>query len=432
MYAWQGIKALGNYEGAENMMSQPVTNATPSSGHDTKATDLLRARNDACIINTYGSRKIGMSHGAGTKIWDIEGNEYLDFFAGIAVCNLGHCHPAVTEAIAEQAARLVHVSNLYYLEPQVHLAELLTENSFADKWFFCNSGAEANETALKIARRYWTEQGENKPEIITATASFHGRTMGAITATGQPKFHEGFAPLLPGFHYVTFNDIGALEAAITPTVGAVLLEPIQGEGGIRVPDEGYWKAVRDLCDKHNILLILDEVQTGLGRTGTLFAHEDYGVTPDIMTLAKALGNGVPIGAMGCTEEVAKGFSPGSHGCTFGGNPLSTTAAVATLQTLLAPGFMGRAAEGGAYLRAKLEEIAAKCDSAIEVRGKGLMLAVEFNQPTAPLLGAMAHAGLICGPAGPNVLRLLPPLIVTHAEIDQAVTILANCLEELQW
>ena len=392
----------------------------------------IRALNDEHVINTYGARKLALSRGDGMALWDAEGKEYLDFFAGIAVCNLGHCHPAVTQAIQEQAAKLLHVSNLYYIEPQVRLAQLLSKHSFADKWFFCNGGAEANEAAIKLARRYWAQKGSPKPHIIVAEQSFHGRTLATVTATGQPKYHQGFEPLVEGFSYVPFNDIAAIEAAIRPEVGALMLEAIQGEGGVRMPDEGYWKQVRKLCDDKDILLILDEVQTGLGRTGTLFAHQGYGFTPDIMTLAKGLANGIPIGAMGCTGEAASGFSVGSHACTFGGNPLSTAAAVATLTALTEPGFIDGAAETGAFFTEKLAAIVEKCGAAIEVRGKGLMLGVEFKEPVAPLVQMMIDAGILCGPAGPNVLRFLPPLIVTKEQVEKAIAILSACLGELGW
>jgi len=395
-------------------------------------TDEIKALNDAHIINTYGARKVALSRGEGMRLWDAEGKEYLDFFAGIAVCNLGHCHPEVTQAICDQARKLVHVSNLYYIEAQTLLASALSKSCFAEKWFFCNGGAEANEAAIKLARRYWHKQGTPKPAIVTAHQSFHGRTLATVTATGQPKYHDGFQPMMPGFHYVPYNDIGALEAAITPEVGAVLLEPIQGEGGVRVPSAEYWHQVRRLCDDKNVLLILDEVQTGLGRTGTLFAHQGYGITPDIMTLAKGLGNGVPIGAMGCTERVSSGFEPGSHACTFGGNPLSAAAAVATIRALTAPGFLEKAAESGAYLFERLAEIARDFESVVEVRGKGLMAGIEFNQPVAPLVGNLIEAGIICGPAGPNVLRFLPPLIVEKEHIDRMVSLLKACLGELKW
>ena len=370
--------------------------------------------------------------GEGARLWDAEGREYLDFFAGIAVCNLGHCHPKVTEAICRQAQTLVHVSNLYYIEPQVKLAALLVRHSFADKWFFCNSGTEANEAAIKLSRRYWAAQGTPKPEIISAEQSFHGRTMGALSATGQSRFHLGFEPLLPGFHYVPYNDIRALDSAITDNVGLVLLEPIQGEGGIHVPDPGYLSAVRRLCNERNVLLAFDEVQVGLGRTGRLFAHEHDGVTPDIMTLAKGLGNGVPIGALGCTDAVAEGFAPGAHACTFGGNPLSAAAALATMEVLTEPGFIEQAAETGVYFLGMLAALAEDHSAIIQVRGRGLILGVEFDRPVAPLIGALLDAGIVCGPAGPNVLRFLPPLVIGKEEVDCAMAALEACLEELGW
>jgi predicted acetylornithine/succinylornithine family transaminase len=383
-------------------------------------TQQIKSLNERCVINTYGSRKLALVRGEGPWLWDAEGKKYLDFFAGIAVVNLGHCHPEVTEAICEQARKLVHVSNLYYIEPQVELAELLCKNSFAEKWFFCNGGAEANEAAIKIARRYWQQKGQFKPGIIAAHQSFHGRTLATITATGQPKYQKGFGPMLPQIAHVPFNDLAALDEAITPEVGAVLLEPIQGEGGVRMPEPGYLKQVRDLCTQKNVLLIFDEVQTGLGRTGKLFAQEHYGVTPDIMTLAKGLGNGVPIGAMGCTNEVATGFSVGSHACTFGGNPLSSAAALATMKVLTRPGFVEAAAETGGYLFAQLDKIARKYDRIIDVRGKGLMVGIEMTDSVAPIVEQLIEGGIICGNAGPNVLRFLPPLIVTKEHVDTVV------------
>lgn len=395
-------------------------------------TSEIKALNDSHIINTYGARKLALTRGDGVRLWDADGKEYLDFFAGIAVCNLGHCHPVVTAAICEQAAKLVHVSNLYYIEPQVRLAEMLSKHCFAQRWFFCNGGAEANEAAIKITRRYWSQKGTPKPEIITAEQSFHGRTLATITATGQPKYQQGFEPLMPGFRYVPYDDVDALAKAITPETGGILLEPVQGEGGVRVPSASYWTEVRQLCDEQNILLILDEVQTGLGRTGRLFAHEHFGITPDIMTLAKGLANGVPMGAMGCTEEVASGFAPGAHAATFGGNPLSSAAALATLRVLTEPGFIAQADAVGARFRAELERLAKEHASIVEVRGMGLMAGAQFKEPVAPLVEKMQESGIVCGPAGPNVLRFLPPLIVTDEEVNRAVAMLAACLGELGW
>lgn len=391
-------------------------------------TESIKALNEAHVINTYGPRRLAMVRGEDCRLWDAEGNEYLDCFAGIAVCGLGHCHPAVTAAITEQAQTLVHVSNLYYIEPQVKLAALLCKHSFADKWFFANCGATANEAAIKLARRYWAQKGTPKPEIVTANSSFHGRTMATITATGQPKYHEGFEPMLPGIRYVDYDDVAALAAAITPETGAVMIEPVQGEGGVRVPDANYLKQVRALCDEKNVLLILDEVQTGMGRTGKLFGYEHSGISPDIITLAKALGNGIPIGAMGCTDEVATGFSVGSHATTFGGNPLCSAAALATVTELTKPGFIEAAADMGTYFRSKLEALAAKYTNVKEVRGLGLMIGVEFTDAVMPVVNAMIDNGVICGPAGPNVLRFVPPLTITQADVEKAVATLDRVLE----
>lgn len=380
----------------------------------------IKQLNDAHIINTYGARRLAIVRGEGTRLWDAEGREYLDFFAGIAVVALGHCHPHVTEAIQRQAATLVHVSNLYYTEPQVRLADRLSSVCFADRWFFCNCGATAAEAAIKLSRRYWHVQGTPKPHIISAERSFHGRTIAALTATGQPKYHDGFAPMAPGFSYVPYNDVDALAAAITPETGAVMLEAIQGEGGVRVPANDYLAKVRALCDERGLLLILDEVQTGLGRTGKLFAHEHAGITPDIMTLAKALANGVPIGAVGCTEKASEGFTVGSHASTFGGNPLSSAAALATLDILLAPGFIDHVREMGDYLKERLQELAATHPRIVDVRGKGLMVGVEMQDAVKPVLDGLLERGIIAGPAGPNVLRFLPPLIVQRTEIDRVI------------
>jgi predicted acetylornithine/succinylornithine family transaminase len=387
----------------------------------------IKSLNDKYIINSYGAKKLALTRGEGARLWDADGKEYLDFFAGIAVVNLGHCHPEVTEAIREQAGKLVHISNLYFIEPQVKLAELLSEHTFADRWFFCNGGAEANEAALKIARKYWYEKGLYKPTLLAAKQSFHGRTLATITATGQPKYQKGFAPLVPNIRHFPYDDIDALREEITPDVGAILLEPIQGEGGVRVPKDDYLKRVRELCDEKGVLLIFDEVQTGLGRTGKLFGHEHSGISPDIMTLAKGLGNGVPIGAMGCTEEVSSGFTPGSHACTFGGNPLCTAAAIATIKALTRPGFIEHAAKTGAYFFDKLRALATKRSEIVDVRGKGLLVGVELKDAVAPVISKLLDMGIVCGPAGPNVLRFIPPLIVTNADVDRVVAALDAAL-----
>jgi acetylornithine aminotransferase len=393
-------------------------------------TDEIAVLADHYCMNVYGKRTISIVRGEGCHVWDADGRQYLDFFAGIAVANIGHCHPKVTEALCDQAKTLVHISNLYLIEPQVKLAEILCQNSFAEKWFFSNSGAEANEGAIKLARRYWHEKGDPKPVIVTAHQSFHGRTMTTVSASGQPKLHDGFDPLMQGFKYADFNDLAALEEAITPDVGAILLEPLQGESGVRTPDESYLKSVRDLCDRKNILMILDEIQTGMGRTGKLFAHEHGRIAPDIITLAKGLGNGVPIGAMGCTDEIATGFSVGSHGSTFGGNPLCTAAALATVTTILDEHLVDNAAEMGEYLKAELQQLKNKYSCITEIRGKGLMLGMVVTCPAMDIILAMRDRGIIVGPAGPNVVRFLPPLIIRKQDVDTVIEVLDESLGAL--
>ncbi len=393
-------------------------------------TEEIKALNDSHILNTYGERQLALVRGEGMFVWDAEGREYLDCLAGIAVVGLGHCHPEVTEAICTQAKTLVHTSNLYYIEPQVRLAQLLSEHSFANRWFFANCGATANESAIKLVRRYWTQKGTSKPEIIAAEQSFHGRTLATVTATGQLKHHQGFEPLLPGIRHVPYDDASALKKAITPQTGAILLEPIQGEGGVRIPADTYLREVRELCNEHEVLLILDEVQTGMGRTGRLFAYEHSDIEPDVVTLAKALGNGVPISAMGCTEEVSQGLSPGTHASTFGGNPLCTAAALATLDVLLRPGFLERVSALGEYFLQGLRQLAATHPQVVEVRGRGLMIGVEFRHEVKPVLDGMREAGILCGPAGPKVLRFLPPLIIEEHHIDRVLTALDDVLSGL--
>ena len=314
------------------------------------------AQTDAHIFKTYGRFPIAFVRGEGAWLWDEDGRRYLDFLSGIAVCNLGHCHPAVVKAATAQLERLMHVSNFFYTEPQAELARRLTENCFADRVFFCNSGAEANEAALKLARRFGNAAVDGpRNEIITMQASFHGRTFATLAATAQAKVQEGFAPLMPGFVYVPFNDFDALQAAVNARTCAVMLEPIQGEGGVNVPAQDYLQRVRELCTREGLLLIFDEVQVGMGRTGRLFAHEHFGVTPDIMTLAKALGGGLPLGAMLAAQPVADLFTPGSHATTFGGNPVATAAGCAVMHELLDGGVLENCRAMGSYLEQKLGE-----------------------------------------------------------------------------
>jgi predicted acetylornithine/succinylornithine family transaminase len=364
------------------------------------------------------------------KLWDSEGREYLDFVAGIAVCSLGHAHPAVTRAMQEQAERLVHVSNLYYIEAQIEYARLLTENCALKKVFFCNSGAEANEGAIKLARKFGNDSSSGmRNEIISMIASFHGRTMATITATGQEKFQQGFHPLLPGFKYAPFNDLETLAGMITERTCAVLVEPIQAEGGIRLPAPGYFAGLRKLCDERNILLILDEVQVGMGRTGSLFAYEQEGIIPDIITMAKAMGNGFPLGATLAGEKVAAAFEPGSHASTFGGNPLGMAAARATLEILLSEGIIQECRNKGSYLMARMQELQARHKLIKEVRGRGLLVGVELNREAAVIIARAMKRGLLIASAGPNVLRFVPPLIATKQDIDQATAILDEVFKE---
>ena len=385
------------------------------------------------IMNTYNRAPIDLRKGRGVKVWGSDGKEYLDFVGGVAVNILGHCHPKIVVAIQKQAQRLIHVSNLYHIEPQIKLARLLVEHSFADKVFFCNSGAEANEAAIKLARKYAKEhQGKDKFEIITALNSFHGRTLATVTATGQEKFQKGFEPLMPGFKYVPFNDISALGSLIKQNTCAVMLEPIQGEGGVKIPDPDYFKNVRELCDKNNLLLILDEVQTGMGRTGKLFAYEHYNVTPDIMTLAKGLGSGVPIGAMLASDKVSSAFVPGSHASTFGGNPLVCTASIATLETLLEDGILlDQCKRMGEYLRKELKNLQKEFPSVvIDVRGKGLLVGMELTRDCTTIVKACMEKGLLLNCTAGNVLRFTPALIVQEKDIDHMLDILGNVLSSL--
>ncbi|MCE5194496.1 MAG: acetylornithine transaminase [Nitrospiraceae bacterium] len=385
------------------------------------------------IMNTYNRFPIVLRKGRGIKVWDTEGKEYLDFIGGIAVNILGHCHPKIVIALQKQTQRLMHVSNLYHIEPQIKLAKLLVSHSFADKVFFCNSGAEANEAAIKLARKYAKEHlGKDKFEIITALNSFHGRTLATVAATGQEKFQKGFEPLMPGFQYVPFNDIDALKKAVNGKTCAVMLEPVQGEGGIKIPDLDYLKNVRELCDKNNILLIFDEVQTGIGRTGKLFAYENFNVIPDIMTLAKGLGNGFPIGAMLATDKIASAFVPGSHASTFGGNPLACTAAIATIETLLEDGFLlDQCKRMGEYMKNEFRKFHEEFPNLIvDVRGMGLLIGIEFTRDCAEIVKACLTKGLLINCTAGNVLRFAPPLIVQEKDIDAMTDILGEILSSL--
>jgi acetylornithine/N-succinyldiaminopimelate aminotransferase len=378
------------------------------------------------VAHTYARYPILLVRGKGTRVWDQEGQEYLDFVSGLAVCNLGHCHPKVVKAIRDQAEKLIHVSNFYYIEPQIELASLLCKHSFADKVFFCNSGAEANEGAFKLARKYAKEKmGKDRHEIITMERSFHGRTFATLTATGQEKFHKGYEPLMPGFKYVPFNDIGSVENAIDSKTCAVMLEPIQGEGGVNCPSEGYLRALREICDEKGLLLVFDEVQVGMGRTGKLFAYEHDGVEPDMLTLAKSLAGGVPIGALLIKKGIADSFKPGDHASTFGGNPLATAAGIAALTTILEEGMLENCQEMGDYFISQLEEIKKKFSFVQEVRGKGLILGMELTIDGSSIVKEMLKKKILINCTMGNVLRFLPPLIVTKEEVDRVTKALGE-------
>ena len=381
------------------------------------------------LMNTYGERVAAFVRGKGTRVWDAEGKEYLDLIAGIAVSTLGHCHPKVVERIVKQAETLIHVSNLYYTLPQIELAKVLVENSFAEKVFFSNSGAEANEAAIQLSRKF-DSSDDGKPgryEIITMEGSFHGRTLATLTATGQEKFKAGFGPLVCGFKCVPFNDLGAVEKAVGDETIAIMVEPVQGEGGDRVAEKEYIIGLREVCDRRDLLLIFDEVQCGLGRTGKLFAYEHYGITPDIMTLAKPVGGGLPLGVTLAAEKVAQVFQPGSHASTFGGNPVACSAGVATLKVILEENLVERAHVLGDYLVNKLCELRRKHPAIIDVRGKGLMVGIELSFPCKEIIKQCVMKGVLLNCTAEIFIRFLPPLIVTEVEIDTGIAVLVEVL-----
>lgn len=382
---------------------------------------------DKHIANTYARYPLALVRGEGCRVWDDQGRSYVDFIAGIAVCNLGHAHPALVETLTAQARKLWHVSNLFYTQPQAELAAWLTEHSFADRVFFANSGAEANEAAIKLARRYFKENGAaERYRVVSMKLSFHGRTMATLSATGQEKVRKGYDPILEGFDFVAFNDIEELACAIGPATCAVMLEPIQGEGGVVVPHRDYLAQVRKLCDESGCLLIYDEVQTGMGRTGKLFAYEHSGVAPDILTLAKALGNGLPIGAMLATERVASAFVPGAHATTFGGTPLVTSVALKVLKLLVEEGIIDAVEDKGSYLRSGLEKLKSKHTMIEEVRGKGLLVGARLNAPGGPIVKACMERGYLINCIQDNILRFAPPLIISREEIEGVL----DCLDEV--
>ena len=392
-------------------------------------TDELKQSAEQYLMDTYARQPISIVRGRGTKVYDLEGREYTDFVGGIAVNLLGHGHSDLVLAIQKQAAQLIHTSNLYYTQPQVKLAQMLVDHSFADKAFFCNSGAEANEAAIKLARRYSHDKyGAGRFGIITMKQSFHGRTMATLTATGQEKVQKGYDPLLPGFSYVAFNHLAELEQAVNDKTAAIMLEPIQGEGGVYVADRDYLKAVRQLCTQKDILLIFDEVQTGMGRTGTLFAYEQLGVQPDVMTLAKGLGGGMPIGACLAKNEVAKAFGPGSHASTFGGNPLACAAALAVIRVLLEGRVLDHARRMGDYLSKGLLEFKDRHHVVRDVRGLGLLQGIEIQTDAKTVVADCLKRGMLINATGDHVLRFVPPLIISQAEVDRLLEVLSQIFD----
>ncbi|NPA12373.1 MAG: aspartate aminotransferase family protein [Aquificae bacterium] len=376
------------------------------------------------LIGNYARFDVAFERGEGVYLYDTEGKKYLDMLSGIAVNSLGHSHPKLVNAITEQVKKLIHTSNLFHIPPQIEVAKMLVENSCLDKAFFCNSGAEANETAIKLVRKYFYDRGEaHKYEIITFTGGFHGRTIGSLTATAQPKYHEGFKPLLQGIKYAPFNDIKALKEAITPNTGAIMFEFIQGEGGVNPIDPQFLQTIQEIAKEKNLLIVADEVQTGIGRTGKLFAYQHYNICPDIITLAKGLGGGVPVGAVLTKEEIAKSFTPGTHGSTFGGNYLSMVASKVVLQEVSKSEFLSNVEENGRFLFNKLKELG------LSPRGKGLMVGVSLpeDKKAQEVVKKALEKGLIIGTAGGNTVRFLPPLIITKEEIEKGVSIFKEIL-----
>ncbi len=386
----------------------------------------IMQRADRVMAATYARAPLVLVRGSGCTVVDDAGNSYIDFVGGIAVCCLGHAHPKIAEAVARQAASLVHVSNLYYTRPQVELAEWLVAHSFADRVFFGNSGAEANEAAIKVTRKFFSDRGSSRYRIIAMERSFHGRTMATLSATGQDKIRKGYDPLLDGFDFVPFGDIDALAGKIGPETAAVLMEPIQGEGGVRLPKNGYLEKVRRLCTDRGVLLLFDEIQTGMGRTGKLFAYEHFGIEPDVMTLAKAMANGFPIGAMLAREEIAEAFGAGTHGSTFGGTPAITAAALETVRILFEEGLIEWCAETGAYFLSRLRMLKERLPVVVDARGMGLLLGLELSVNGAPVVDACREKGFLLNCIQDRVLRFAPPLTVSVEEIDALVA----CLEEV--
>jgi len=389
----------------------------------------MKHRMGAVLTPNYLPQPVSVERGEGCYVYDAEGRCYLDLMGGIATAVLGHCHPAVQAALTQQGSKIWHISNLFISSPQIELAERLTALCFADQAFFCNSGAEANEAALKLARRYAHDKEENRFEILAFDGAFHGRTLFTLSATGTPAYWEGFGPLAEGIHHVPFGDLAAVERRLSDQTAAIIVEPVQGESGVHPAPPGFLQGLRDLADENGCLLIFDEVQTGVGRTGPLFAHQASGVEPDIMTLAKSLGNGIPIGAMLTRASVGASLVPGTHASTFGGNPLAAACACAVLDTLTTGGVLETAQEGGAHLGQSLEAMAHRLgpDRVVEIRGSGHLRGIELTQPASDVIHRCREAGVLVISAGPSNIRLAPPLVISNDQIDEGLAVLENAI-----
>ena len=389
----------------------------------------IAKRGESVLVGNYRPQPISLVRGQGCRVEDADGKRYLDLMGGIATTVLGHCHPALVRALKEQTGRIWHVSNLYNSEPQIALAERLVRHSFADRVFFCNSGAEANEAALKLARRWHRDRDDDRFEIVAFEGSFHGRTLFTLSATGTPDYWKGFEPLVPGIHHAPYGDLEATEKLLSPQTAAILVEPLLGEGGVRLAPDGFLRGLRELADRNGCLLVFDEVQTGMGRTGTLFAHEQHGASPDIMTLAKALGGGIPIGATCATGEVAGALTPGTHGSTFGGNPLAAACASAVLDVLIEEGVLEHGRRMGQYLGDALDKLARRLGSkrVRETRGVGLLRALELTSPAAPVVERCREGGVLVITAGETVLRLAPPLVIEQSELQEGVDLIEKAI-----
>ena len=405
---------------------------TASDNKSLNANSELAQRGRQVLVGNYAPQPVALVRGEGCWLFDAEGNKFLDFMGGIATAALGHANPKLVSALTHQASQLWHVSNLYTTEPQIRLAERLTTNSFAEAIYFCNSGAEANEAALKLARRHSYDRGEGRFEIIAFDGAFHGRTLFTVSATGTPAYWEGFGPLVPGIHHAPWGDLGAVRKLLSNKTAAIIVEPIQGEGGIRLPPPGFLRGLRELADENGCLLIFDEVQVGMGRTGTLFAHEQEGVVPDVMTLAKALGGGIPIGAMCTTRELSRALIPGTHASTFGGNPLACAVAATIFDELLEGGVLDHAKAMGQRLGEGLEELArtAGPNRVREARGRGLLRGLALTKPPAETINACRERGVLVISAGDNVLRMAPPLVISAEEIDHGLSVIRDVILEV--